>query len=181
MPFDNFENRHFTAEETATLLDTLTALEAAMSGKMANLSPRERLQYGSAKNQNKLFINKVKEYNDTQPQLSASEVDWEEFNHDYNSRRLLEGVIQRLDALRTGANNAKILHDRDNYKAALTDYNYTKYKRSTVAAGYATKANELSQFFLNRGKRKEKSAGSAGESGENRSRLKKIRKAGGEE
>ena len=46
-----------------------------------------------------------------------------------------------------GLNNAKILHDLDNYQASLTDYDYAKYKASTQAVGYQTKVNELTQFF----------------------------------
>ena len=43
--------------------------------------------------------------------------------------------------------NAKILHDWDNYQAALVDYNYTQYKNNSGATGYATKETELKQFF----------------------------------
>lgn len=167
MPLNNFENKHFTSDEETTILNLLTALEAAMSSKLRNLTPGERLQYGSVKEHNKLFVNKVKEYNDIQPQLSSSDVDWEEFNHDYNSRSFLEVVIQRLKTLQTGANNAKILHDWDNYKAALTDYGYTRYKKSTVATGYETKAGELSKFFLNRGKHSNAAAKDTGTLNEN--------------
>ena len=46
-----------------------------------------------------------------------------------------------------GLNNAKILHDWDNYQASLTDYDYAKYKASTQAVGYQTKVSELAQFF----------------------------------
>ena len=48
---------------------------------------------------------------------------------------------------KTAVNNAKILHDWDNYQASLTDYDYAKYKASTQAVGYQTKVNELAQFF----------------------------------
>ena len=43
--------------------------------------------------------------------------------------------------------NAKILHDWDNYQAALTDYDYAKYKVTTNATGYQTKVSEIGQFF----------------------------------
>lgn len=43
--------------------------------------------------------------------------------------------------------NAKILHDWDNYQAALVDYSYTQYKNNSGATGYSTKETELKQFF----------------------------------
>ncbi|MBF4473791.1 hypothetical protein IRZ80_20605, partial [Flavobacterium sp. HJJ] len=46
-----------------------------------------------------------------------------------------------------GLSNNKILHDFDNYQAALTDYDYSKYKASTKAPGFENKINEIAQFF----------------------------------
>ncbi|GKT31357.1 hypothetical protein ADUPG1_001993, partial [Aduncisulcus paluster] len=66
---------------------------------------------------------------------------------DFNSRIVLEGIISRLENLLTGLSNAKILHDYDNYQAALDDYSYTNYKVGTSAPGYESKQNELKQFF----------------------------------
>lgn len=154
MPFNNFENRHFTPAEVTAVNDALSALESALGSKLANLSAEERKQYGSINEQNKLIVNKVKDYHDTQAGLSAPDVDWDEFNSDYESRTLLQSVLHRIEALQTGINNAKILHDWDNYQAALTDYDYAKYKNSTSATGYETKVKELSQFFTGGGSSK---------------------------
>lgn len=147
MPFTNFESRHFTAAEQETINAALRNLETALSPKLANLSPEERTQYGSINEENKLLVNKAKDYQDSQPGLSSTDVDWEEFAKDFNSRSLIEGVIQRLQSLYDGLRNAKILHDWDNYQAALTDYDYAKYKATTNAPGYETKVNEMRQFF----------------------------------
>lgn len=147
MSFTNFENRHFSAEETVAINTALQTLESVLAPKLANLTPAERSQYGSINEQNKLLVNKVKDYRDSQPNLSSSDVDWEEFSNDYNSRSLIESVTQRLQSLNDGLGNAKILHDWDNYQASLTDYDYAKYKASTNAAGFETKVNEIKQFF----------------------------------
>ena len=147
MPFTNFESRHFSAEEKTAVLAALDTLENALSPKLANLSPEERQQYGSVNEHNKLIINKVKDYHDSQPTLSSSDVDWTEFASDYESRAFLEASIHRLNGLIEGLASAKILHDWDNYQAALTDYDYAKYKAGTNSAGYQTKVNEIAQFF----------------------------------
>jgi hypothetical protein len=150
MSFNNLENRHFSTAEKTTVDTALASLELALTAKLANLSAAERQQYGSVNEQNKLIINKVKSFNDTQPTLSSPDIDWVEFNSDYDSREYLQSLVLRLQSLIDGLGNAKILHDYDNYQAALTDYDFTKYKASTNAAGFQTKVAELSQFFSGR-------------------------------
>ncbi|CAM1344487.1 hypothetical protein [Tenacibaculum amylolyticum] len=151
MRFNNFESRHFTSDEQTAIKDALTTLETALANKLANLTPDERRQYGSVNEQNKLVINKVKEYRENQPQLSSPDIDWEEFTRDFASRNFIEMLLQRFGNLHMGLKNAKILHDWDNYQDTLTEYNYTKYKNSTSVAGYEAKQTDLAQFFSKKG------------------------------
>lgn len=147
MPFTNFDSRHFSAAEKTTVNNAVMALETALGSKLANLSADERQQYGSVNEQNKLIINKVKDFRESQPTLSSPDVDWTEFLNDFDTRTFLQTNIQRLQSLLDGLNNAKILHDWDNYQAALTDYDFAKYKSNTQATGFATKVDEIAQFF----------------------------------
>ena len=150
MSFTNFDSRHFSAAEKTAVNTALVSIELAFSEKLANLSPSERQQYGSVNEQNKLIINKVKTFNDTQPALSSPDVDWAEFNSDFDTREFLQTAVIRLQSLIDGLGNAKILHDYDNYQASLTDYDFAKYKASTSAVGFQTKVSELAQFFSGR-------------------------------
>ena len=59
----------------------------------------------------------------------------------------MESFINRLDALVTKLKNAKILHDYDNFQAALVDYAYTNFMAGTGADGFENKQKELKQFF----------------------------------
>ena len=147
MPFTNFDSRHFSDTEKSAVTNALASLELAFSTKLANLTASERQQYGSVNEQNKLIINKVKGYHETQPALSSPDVDWAEFNSDFDTREFLQNSMQRLQSLLDGLGNAKILHDFDNYQASLTDYDYAKYKASTSAVGFQTKVSEIAQFF----------------------------------
>ena len=147
MPFTNFDSRHFTTAEQTALTDALNSLEAALTGKLANLSGEERRQYGSVNEQNKLIINKVKDYRSGEPALSSQDVDWDEFERDYTTRLILQNTILRLQSVMDGLGAAKILHDWDNYQAALADYEFARYKNNRGAIGFATKAAELAQFF----------------------------------
>ena len=150
MSFTNFDSRHFSAAEKTAVNTVLVSIELAFSEKLANLSPSERQQYGSVNEQNKLIINKVKTFNDTQPALSSPDVDWAEFNSDFDTREFLQTAVIRLQSLIDGLGNAKILHDYDNYQASLTDYDFAKYKAATSAVGFQTKVAEMAQFFSGR-------------------------------
>ena len=150
MSFNNLDNRHFSATEKTAINTVLANLELALADKLANLSAAERQQFGSVNEQNKLIINKVKSFHDAQPTLSSPDIDWVEFNSDYDTREYLQAAIQRLQSLIDGLVNAKILHDYDNYQDSLTDYDFSKYKASTNAVGFQTKVAELSQFFSGR-------------------------------
>lgn len=147
MPFTNFNSRHFSETEKTDVNNALANIETALVNKLANLTPEERQQYGSVNEQNKLIINKVKDYRDTQPNLSSPDVDWVEFEKDFDTRSFIQNAMQRLQGLLDGLNNAKILHDYDNFQAALTDYDFSKYKAGTQATGFENKVKEISQFF----------------------------------
>ncbi|WP_449399393.1 hypothetical protein [Chryseobacterium wanjuense] len=147
MPITNLNNTHLTIAQVETAKISLSALETALQDITINLSAEDRQKYGSINEQNKLFVNKIYDFNKNQPNLSATEVDWAEFEKDFTSRQNYEALIARLDSLVTRLKNAKILHDYDNYQAALTDYAYTAYKAGTSSPGYEVKQNELKQFF----------------------------------
>lgn len=151
MPFENLNNNHFTAAEKTAALAALTTLETTLSAKYKNLSPEERKKYGSINEQNKLIVNKVLDYRNSTPNLSSPDVDWVEFQSDFDSRDFLQKTITRLQNVLNSLDNNKILHDFDNYQAALTDYGYSQYKLGTKVAGYENKVSEIGQFFSRTG------------------------------
>ena len=151
MPFLNQDNRHFTEEEKVSVQKALTKLQTTLATKLANLTTYERKQFGSVNEQNKLIINKVKDYQKKQPNLASPDINWQEYLSDYDSRLFLQTSIKQLAELVRGMQNAKILHDWDNYQAALIDYNYTQYKNNSGANGYGTKLTELKQFLSRTG------------------------------
>lgn len=131
MGLTNLNSVHLSSAKITTAQDAIAALETALAEITFNLSSDDRKRYGSINEQNKLFVNKVYDYNNSQPNLSSPEVDWDEFNRDHNSRNNVETMISRLESIITRLNNAKTLHDYDNYQSALVDYSYTTYKAGT--------------------------------------------------
>jgi patatin-like phospholipase/acyl hydrolase len=116
MPFENLNSIHYSAAEKTAVATSLTALETSLVAKFKNLSSEERLKYGSINEQNKLIVNKVRDFRNNQPNLSSSDVDWAEFQTDYDSRDFIQATIARLQNMIDGLANNKILHDYDNYQ-----------------------------------------------------------------
>lgn len=148
MGLTNLNSTHLSSAKITAAQDAIVALENAIAEITINLSPEDRKKYGSINEQNKLFVNKVFDYNQSQPNLSSPEVDWEEFNKDHNSRNSMETIISKLESMITRLKNAKTLYDYDNYQSALVDYSYTTYKSGTSAAGFENKYKDLKQFFV---------------------------------
>lgn len=148
MGLTNLNSTHLSSAKITAAQDAIVVLETALAEITINLSPEDRKRYGSINEQNKLFVNKVYDYNQSQPNLSSPEVDWEEFNRDHSSRRNMEAMISRLESLITRMTNAKILHDYDNYQASLVDYAFTAYKTGSSAPGFEDKYKDLKQFFV---------------------------------
>lgn len=147
MPFVNLNDKHFTDTEKTAIESALQTLENLLKPKLATLTPEERTTYGSVAEQNKLVISKVRDYRMSQQELSSPDVDWEEFEADFQSRVFLQNLLMRMENIESGVNCSKILHDWDNYQATLTDYDYTKYKNSIGSFGYEVKSAEIRQFF----------------------------------
>ena len=147
MGITNLNDRHFTPEEQEAVEQAIINLSTALGPKLTTLSADERSRYGSVNEQNKLIINKVMEFHQTQPELSSPDIDWDEFQKDYESRMHLENLIIRIETIVQELTNSKILHDWDNYQAALIEYDFTKYKENAGNNGFEKKAKEIGQFF----------------------------------
>jgi hypothetical protein len=148
MLINNLNNSHLTEEEKTEIRNALIVLENAIRKITVNLTAEERKIYGRVNEKNKLLINKVWDFRRYEENLSNPDIDWEEFQKDYDSRVFLEGIIDRIMSLYITCKNAKTLHDYDNYKNALKDYSYTRYKASSNTSGFEVKRAELKQFFV---------------------------------
>ncbi len=128
-------------------MNAVDQLEKALETININLTPEDRNRYGRVNEQNKLFINKVKNFAVSHPNMRSLDVDYNEFLEDFQSREFLEGIINRLNSLTVRMTNAKTLHDYDNYQDALTDYGYTSFRAGAAGTGFEVKHKELKQFF----------------------------------
>lgn len=99
MAFENLIQLTFSDEELQKIDTSLQEIEKVLQGKMVNLTPEERRQYGSIAEQNKLFVNKSKELMEQYPQWVPSFLDKPEFDKDYKARNQIEGRLQRIKTI----------------------------------------------------------------------------------
>lgn len=137
----------FTAEELTQLDEAIGKIEQLLVGKTRNLSLEERQQFGRIAEQNKLFVNKVKDYMEEYPQYIPPFVDKPEFDRDFESRKVIEKRLMRLDGITEQLSDTKILLDNDNYTNALTFYRNIRYLSKEDVPGTTTIVQDLSQFF----------------------------------
>lgn len=149
MALNNLGRLHLTAAQKTAIDSALATIENNLLSVTQNLSAEERQKFGSVNETNKLFVNKNREYFVTQPSLATPDVDWVEFESDFQDRSFADTRLDRLATITRMLSDFKIVHDFDNYQDALTDYDYSKYKAGTKTPGYTEKVDELRQFFPN--------------------------------
>ena len=151
MPIDNLGRLHLTAAHKNTISDAMTTIENVLLSVTQNLTSEERQKFGSVNETNKLLVNKARDYNQNQPSLSSTDVDWEEYELDFQDRAFSDTTEQRMLAALRMLTDFKIVHDFDNYQDALTDYDYSKYKAGTKTPGFTEKVADMKVFFPNSG------------------------------
>ena len=148
MPIFNLNNAHISAADKTRITDALDDIMEVLTPISVNLSPEDRKRYGSVAEQSKLIVQKVLDYNNSQPHLSTPDVSYTEMAADWTSRSFMAAVIARLTEAATICNNIRITHDYDAYNLARQDYDYTKYKKDTQGgASWETKYDELKALF----------------------------------
>ena len=151
MPLKDLMQNQLSATDLSDMNKSLDQLQATINGKMVNLTPEERQKYGSINEQNKLLVNKVNDLHTSQPNFDSSKVNWVEFESDFATRAQLEGIITRLRSIAEQLDDTKILHDNDNYQAALSQYSYISFLAGENEPGVTTIKDELAQFFSRTG------------------------------
>ena len=151
MPIDNLGRLHLTAAQKTSVTGALTTIETILLSVTQNLTSEERQRYGSVNETNKLLVNKVRDYYQSQPTLGSTDVDWVEYEADFQDRAFADTNEKRLLTLMRMLTDFKIVHDFDNYQNSLTDYDFSKYKANTKTPGFTEKVADIKQLFPNTG------------------------------
>lgn len=143
----NLAKVQLTKEERDEIDDLFDQIEAIVANKMPVLDEDDRTRYGSINEQNKLLVNKTRDNLQKNASKMSPDVDWVEFEDDYQARHWFEKTADRSNSLGYRFGGAKILHDYDNYNDSLNNYSYAQYRKGAGAEGYAEIVAELKQFF----------------------------------
>lgn len=143
----NIIQSQLSEADRTKISDSITTLETTFAGKTRKLDAAERSKYGSINQQNKLVVDIARNYHQNQPAMSSPDVDWTEFESDYEARMFLGNCINRLTAIVHDLESTKIMHDYDNFQDALDDYGYSRYRDGAGETGYSAKVAEFKQYF----------------------------------
>ena len=137
----------FTDQELTRLGNALNEIAQVFSGKVINLTPEERKQYGSIGDKNKVFVDKCKAYMEQNIDTLPKTIDKHEFDKDYKARQQMEEPLRKLLQLAEMLSDTKILLDFDNYNGSLSYYRYVKFLATQNTPGITSIYEDLRQHF----------------------------------
>ena len=147
MAIDNLISVEFTEQELTILGNALNEIAQLLSGKVINLTPEERKQYGSIADKNKIFVDKCKAYMEQNIDTLPKTIDKHEFDKDYKARQQIEEPLRKLLQLAEMLSDTKILLDFDNYNGSLSYYRYVKFLATQNTPGITSIYEDLRQHF----------------------------------
>jgi len=152
MALENLISIEFTTEELTALDTHLDGIQQVLAGKTVNLTPEQRQQYGSIGNQNKLIVDKAKNYMEQHPNWVPNFIDKTEFDKDYTARQQMEERTQRLQNLTQQLLDTKTLLDHDNYTNTLSFYRMMRYLAGENEPGSKTVYEDMKVLFSRSGR-----------------------------
>ncbi|TPN84512.1 hypothetical protein [Aquimarina algicola] len=147
MALENLISINFTEEELTALDGHLSEIRNILEGKTINLTPDKRQQYGRIANQNKLIVDKAKNYMEQHPTWIPNFLDKEEFDRDYVARKQIEDRVQLLENLAQQLLDTKTLLDHDNYTNSLTFYRMVRFLAGENEPGAKTVYEDMKVLF----------------------------------
>ncbi|MES2544974.1 MAG: hypothetical protein V4548_08820 [Bacteroidota bacterium] len=155
MALYNLGLNHITDADLNILNNALETANNVLNNYVFNLTKSDKKKLCKVKEQNKMLINRVQEFRIASPALQSPEVNWVEFEKDYENRLQTEQLLSKIKAMEDVLLDIKALNDHDNYTDALRDYHYTKYKKQySNEGGFEPKYDALKIYFPNSGRTK---------------------------
>ncbi len=147
MALENLISINFEEKELKGLDQHMAGIKAILNGKTVNLTPDQRQQYGRIANQNKLIVDKAKNYMEQHPDWIPRFLDKEEFDRDYKARKQVEDRMQMLENLAQQLIDTKTLLDHDNYTNSLSFYRMVRYLAGENEPGAKTVYEDMKVLF----------------------------------
>jgi hypothetical protein len=147
MALDNLISIQFTAAELLIIDNALTAIEGVFAGKVVNLTPEQRQQYGRIGNNTENWIVKVKGYMDGNPTLIPNYIDKAEHDKDYASRKDIQPRLNRLTSVFEALDDTQKLMSSDLWHNSIAFYRNLKIASQQNVPGSTAIYNDLKTQF----------------------------------
>lgn len=150
MALENLISITFTAAELTAIDNAVAAIEAALAGKVVNLTPEERQQYGRVSNRTENWIDKVMGYMDANPALVPGYIDRMEHRKDYDVRKLIATRLNRLASVFESLDDTQKLISSDLWTNSIAFYRNVKIASQQNVPGSTAIYNDLKAQFPGR-------------------------------
>jgi hypothetical protein len=156
MALDNLISVVFTDEEIAKMDSAMSEIEDIIKGKSVNLTPKQRQTYGRVAYEMEVWIDKVDDYMQQDPQLVPSYIDLTEHTADIVAHRVLNPRIARLAGILQSLEDTNRLIGSDLYNNSLAYYRNLREAAKVNAVGASAKYSDLKQQFPGRNVKNQK-------------------------
>ncbi|MCG8410300.1 MAG: hypothetical protein MI739_03340 [Bacteroidales bacterium] len=116
----------FTTEEEEQINQALTSIEQVLKGKVINLTPDEKQQYGRLGNKTQNWINKIDNYMVQKPELVPFYIKKDEFDKDMSARDTIIPILKRINGIQESLDDTSKLLSNDIYNTAIAYYRSIK-------------------------------------------------------
>jgi hypothetical protein len=140
----------FTEEEIKLLNQHFDGIEQIIQGKVVNLSPEERKQYGSINDRTENWVYKVKGYMAQKPELVPFYLNVSEFNNDYEARNAIKPILNRIASIHESFDDTAKLLSHDIYNTSIAYYRSIKMIAQQNVPGTTTIYEDLKKQFPGR-------------------------------
>jgi hypothetical protein len=140
----------YTEEEISMINEHLTGIEQIIQGKVVNLSPEERQQYGRINDRTENWVVKVKDYMVQKPELIPFYIDQEEHMNDIEARDTMKPFQRRINSIKESFDDTSKLLSHDIYNTSIAYYRNMKIISQQDIPGTTTIYEDLRSQFPGR-------------------------------
>lgn len=150
MSLKNLISVGYTQEEIHQINQHLAGIQELIKGKVINLSPEERQQYGRINNRTENWIVKVDGHMKQKPELVPFYIDEDEFDNDLEARNNMKPILNSIASIQESLDDTSKLLSHDIYNTAIAYYRNIKVISQQDVPGTTTIYEDLKSQFPGR-------------------------------
>lgn len=145
MSIDGLSEKHFEIGEMRMMKEYAQKIIRLIQSKTLVPTIEENAAYENLSDKNKLLVSKVMHLRNIEPALFSADIDWNEFYKSYADNVFIKSAILTFECIIKHLENARIVHDYNNYQLALKEFEHSEAQKATDNR-QEKKYNELKSF-----------------------------------